>query len=541
MLQVAATAQPTPAAMPRTTVALEAPQAPTALRWPMAEAAQSIPLRSAQASRSSETDALAFAPAPSRSTPRQPLMPRGNEPLPTSRFTEPTTRAELTPSGAERSTPQPGPRLAPLARQSSARRDDAPPPVAQQALRPALGGAFVATPTVSTTTPTLVVPSTPRVAAASSSAAPLTPRSESNFVPLAQLRLARVAVAREPAPTSSPFPQATVAALGGPNPGAMPTAFPAPIDAPAPVPASSRRTVPAFVGSAAKAPDSREPVVERDDRPALRRVAAPELTAPPQRVPDAAPSPVAKPFDTKFVVPKDTRGSITLTAAPATATAPKSPATPQAAAPAMFEAMATRAKAQHEVQRTSTTSTGHLHQAKHGQVPEPEPATTERKKVRDELKPEGTSTPLVIAAPPASPTIEPLTVVPPPPAAAALEPMLTQVAEDPSLRISLMPTMARVSLETPDAGRVSLQLKVADGVTDVRASGPAAASLELRQNELRVALAQEGLALGHFDLTQSNQQQQRPERPDPDLPRATRPTTASAERVDDDGRLHVKA
>jgi hypothetical protein len=148
----------------------------------------------------------------------------------------------------------------------------------------------------------------------------------------------------------------------------------------------------------------------------------------------------------------------------------------------------------------------------------------------------------VVASPLPAPIAE-LNAVSAPPAVipAALEPMLTQVSEDPSLRISLMPMVARVSLETPDAGRVSLQLKVADGVTDVRASGPAAASLELRQNELRVALAHEGLALGNFDLTQSNQQQQRPERREADLPRPPRPSAASNDSVDDDGRLHVKA
>ncbi len=127
--------------------------------------------------------------------------------------------------------------------------------------------------------------------------------------------------------------------------------------------------------------------------------------------------------------------------------------------------------------------------------------------------------------------------------AAPLAPLAPLMMEDPSLRVVLLPTIARLSLDTGEAGQLNVQLKMHDGVTDVRASGPAAQLLESRQGEIRVALAKEGLAMGHFDLTQSGSQQRHAERPEfetsprPTAPRATHvPETAT-----EDGRVHVKA
>jgi len=120
--------------------------------------------------------------------------------------------------------------------------------------------------------------------------------------------------------------------------------------------------------------------------------------------------------------------------------------------------------------------------------------------------------------------------------------------EDPSLRVVLLPTVARINVETQDNGSLSLQVKVRDGVADVRATGPAAAMVEARQGDLRVALAGEGLALGHFDLTQSDsgsRQQQRFEAPadrEPGPRRAApRPVTTSSLPHPTDGHLSVKA
>jgi hypothetical protein len=126
--------------------------------------------------------------------------------------------------------------------------------------------------------------------------------------------------------------------------------------------------------------------------------------------------------------------------------------------------------------------------------------------------------------------------------AAPLAPLAPQMMDDPSLRIVLLPTVARMSMDTGEGGRLNVQLKVRDGVTEVHATGPASQLLESRQGELRVALAKEGLALGHFDLTQSGSQQ-RHERPELDssIPPTTRRATSSQDPATDDGRVHVKA
>ncbi len=134
---------------------------------------------------------------------------------------------------------------------------------------------------------------------------------------------------------------------------------------------------------------------------------------------------------------------------------------------------------------------------------------------------------------------------------AALSALPPSLGEDPSLRVVMLPQVARVSVETADAGRLSIQVKVNDGVAEVRATGPAAPLAEARQGELRVALAKEGLAMGSFDMTQSqsgsqshSQQRHEPERgverfaPRP-APR-TSPHTTPAQTSTPQG-VHVKA
>lgn len=120
--------------------------------------------------------------------------------------------------------------------------------------------------------------------------------------------------------------------------------------------------------------------------------------------------------------------------------------------------------------------------------------------------------------------------------------------DDPSLRVVVLPNIARLSVETQDSGTLSLQVKVHDGVTDIRAAGPAASLVEARQGELRLALAHEGLALGHFDLTQSDHQGAPQHHFEPHderdaLPRRThvRSESSSSTTTRAEGRLSVKA
>jgi hypothetical protein len=119
--------------------------------------------------------------------------------------------------------------------------------------------------------------------------------------------------------------------------------------------------------------------------------------------------------------------------------------------------------------------------------------------------------------------------------------------DDPSLRVVVLPTIARMNVETQE-GSLSLQVRVHDGVTDVRASGAGAMMVDARQGELRLALAHEGLRLGQLELAQSDAGSSRHERRDAPEERATatarRPTlrqqlTTTTLRAD--GRLSVKA
>ncbi len=111
-----------------------------------------------------------------------------------------------------------------------------------------------------------------------------------------------------------------------------------------------------------------------------------------------------------------------------------------------------------------------------------------------------------------------LAALPPPaPIPAAPSALLAHAAEDPSLRATVMPERAVLSIDTGSAGELALHLRVKDGVADVRVSGAAAHTVEMRPSELRAALASEGLTLGSFQSGQSAPEHNR-----------------AAERTDDD-------
>ena len=123
-------------------------------------------------------------------------------------------------------------------------------------------------------------------------------------------------------------------------------------------------------------------------------------------------------------------------------------------------------------------------------------------------------------------------------------PIEPALAQQDSLRVMLMPHSAKVSVETAEAGRLSMRVDVKDGVAHVRASGEAAPLVDQRHAELRVALAQEGLALGNFELGQQQHSPDEPDRPsDASGFRRAQPSAkpATADAVSLDGRLHIHA
>jgi len=85
---------------------------------------------------------------------------------------------------------------------------------------------------------------------------------------------------------------------------------------------------------------------------------------------------------------------------------------------------------------------------------------------------------------------------PQPPIAA--RPLYDLATADPSLHATALGKNAHLHLETAGAGPLSLHLTVQDGVADLEVEGPAADRLKMRPEELRRALAGEGLTLGHF-------------------------------------------
>lgn len=214
-------------------------------------------------------------------------------------------------------------------------------------------------------------------------------------------------------------------------------------------------------------------------------------------------------------------------AAPKVAAQPKPPVT--------VDQLASRAKVQHEPMRVTAP-------AEKKQPARAETFELPDKKRSDDPLPTTTQN----AAPP-PPAMETFRLDAPAPVKEAqpLAPVAPLLLDDASARVVLLPTVARMSVDTGDAGLLNVQLKVRDGVTELTATGPAAPLLEARQGELRVALAKEGLALGHFDLTQQGSQHRHAERHDPEAavtPNTVRRTTTSSSDVaTEDGRVHVRA
>ncbi|MEO8212776.1 MAG: hypothetical protein ABI560_06275 [Myxococcales bacterium] len=78
-------------------------------------------------------------------------------------------------------------------------------------------------------------------------------------------------------------------------------------------------------------------------------------------------------------------------------------------------------------------------------------------------------------------------------------PLMELAADDPSLHATALGKNAHVRLETAKDGDLSLHLMVHDGVVDVRFDGAASRTLDIRSNEVRAALAGEGISLGTFE------------------------------------------
>jgi hypothetical protein len=128
--------------------------------------------------------------------------------------------------------------------------------------------------------------------------------------------------------------------------------------------------------------------------------------------------------------------------------------------------------------------------------------------------------------------LAPMVIPPPPPI--VLPPA---ALDDPSFRAFISPTFARLNVETGSEQQLSIQVRVHEGVTDIRATGAGASLLDARQHELRLALATEGLRLGDYD---SDHRDRHDAELDPELPlrraRASTPSTIHSEGV-----LSVKA
>lgn len=313
-------------------------------------------------------------------------------------------------------------------------------------------------------------------------------------------------------------------AIGSTAPSAQP---------PVPRAANSARPAPgpAAAQGAADEPTSTRPAPS--ERPIRVRTGETEAAVLPQ-------SGATAPF-VRSTLSFDTKASDLKTPAPAARGGAVAVAQPNVAPQHTLDGIVARSKALSETLRVSTPA----QPVAAGRRPAVEELTepeAKRKAHGDEptaspAAPAGLSTSPLAAPTSPTPAAEPSPTIPAP-----LEPYVTQLVEDPSAHLSLSNTSARLSVDTPEAGRLSVQLKVTDGVTDVRATGPAAPMLDARQNELRLALAQEGLSLGQFDLGQQERHRDRPEAPDaPPAPRSPRSPRATSDAVTADGRVHVKA
>jgi len=81
--------------------------------------------------------------------------------------------------------------------------------------------------------------------------------------------------------------------------------------------------------------------------------------------------------------------------------------------------------------------------------------------------------------------------------------LLDHATADPSLHAAAIGNNAHLRLETAHAGSLSMHLRVRDGVADLEIEGAGARSLDFRPQEIRRALAGEGLTLGRFETRNS--------------------------------------
>ncbi|HEX4381979.1 MAG TPA: hypothetical protein VH083_03495 [Myxococcales bacterium] len=121
----------------------------------------------------------------------------------------------------------------------------------------------------------------------------------------------------------------------------------------------------------------------------------------------------------------------------------------------------------------------------------------------------------------------------PAPAAARID----ALAYDPSLRMTMKPGEARVSLDA--GGGVSLHVQVQNGVANVRAEGAAAPLLAQNLPELRASLASNGLSLGGFERGDSKEREQPEEAEAPTS--AGKPIANVPSRRSSKSRLEVEA
>lgn len=134
--------------------------------------------------------------------------------------------------------------------------------------------------------------------------------------------------------------------------------------------------------------------------------------------------------------------------------------------------------------------------------------------------------------------------------AAAPPPRLAEIGpEDSRMQGAVLRHAAHVSVEDASGHTIGIHLRVKDGVAEVRLEGAAPPLAQVREADLRVALASEGLLLGGFELASSDRHtppEQRPElveRAPSSQPARTASAsgTSAAERSTGSSGVHIEA
>ncbi|MES1206970.1 MAG: hypothetical protein ABUS79_13620 [Pseudomonadota bacterium] len=186
------------------------------------------------------------------------------------------------------------------------------------------------------------------------------------------------------------------------------------------------------------------------------------------------------------------------TARPSATTADRAPAVE--VAPAPVRGGAPTPAGEHERRRTETARSAAADGTAIASPMVPPPTSAERHPFAPLPAPDPASA--IAAQPSLSPAFAGMATMPhiPMPAGAA-ERLLDLAADDPTLHATTIGTSAHLTLHADGAGEVSLHLSVRDGVADLRVDGVAAQTLDIKQSEVRTALAGEGLSLGRFETT----------------------------------------